>query len=294
MAANIIVLGLICTYLVLYAKCDQNFKCLFFVWNYKLLCFSLWLSLIDYLLDNNLISDNQHGFIKTRSTLTNLLNSLHHWIASLDSKKSTDIIYIDFAKPFDSISHPKLILKLKSYGVRGKLLSWITAWLSDRTQSVKIDHFFSFPKQVLSGILQGTVLGPLLFLIFINDLTDHIQPDAHPTLFADDLKIFSDQLQTSASSASGSLSSSSSLLQSTLNSIVTWSSTWQMTISIPKCSVLSISNSKTCVPSSGGTRAGRARATALAGVCSALVLALALALDCSLNFQIANKPQFLL
>ena len=177
-----------------------------------------------------------------------MLNSLHHWITSLDSKKSTDIIYIDFAKAFDSISHSKLILKLKSYGLRGKLLSWITAWLSDRTQSVKIDHFFSFPKQVSSGVLQGTVLGPLLFLIFINDLTDHIHPDAHPTLFADDLKIFSDQLQTSASSASGSLSSSSSLLQSTLNSIVTWSSTWQMTISIPKCSVLSISNSKTCVP----------------------------------------------
>ena len=85
----------------------------------------------------------------------------------------------------------------------------------------------------------------------MNDLTDqcdHIHPDAHPTLFADDLKIFSDQLQTSASSASGSLCSSSSLFQSTLNSIVTWSSTWQMTIYIPKCSVLSISNSKTCVP----------------------------------------------
>ena len=91
-------------------------------------------------------------------------------------------------------------------------------------------------------------LGPLLFLIFINDLTDHIHPDAHPTLFSDELKIFSDQFQTFASSASGSLCSSSSLLQSTLSSIVTWSSTWQMTIFIPKCSVLSISNSKTCVP----------------------------------------------
>ena len=100
--------------------------------------------------------------------------------------------------------------------------------------------------QVLSGVLQGTVLGPLLFLIFINDLTDHIHPDAHPTLFADDLKIFSYQPQTVASSTS--LSSSSSLLQTTLNSVVSWPSTWQMTISIPKCSVLAISNSKTCIP----------------------------------------------
>ena len=91
-------------------------------------------------------------------------------------------------------------------------------------------------------------MGPLLFSIFINDLTDHIHPDAHPTLFADDLKSFSDQLQTSASSASGSLCSSSSLLQSTLNPIVTWSSTWQRTIFIPKCSVLSMSNFKTCLP----------------------------------------------
>ena len=99
-------------------------------------------------------------------------------------------------------------------------------------------------------MFETNVLWPVVqTIININDLTDHIHPDAHPTLFADDLKIFSDQFQTSASSASGSLSSSSSLLQSTLNSIVIWSSTWQMTsISIPKCSVLSISNSKTCVP----------------------------------------------
>ena len=84
-------------------------------------------SLIDYLLDNNLIFDNQHGFIRTRSTLTNWLNSLHHWITSLDSKKSTDIIYIDFEKAFDSISHSKLIVELKSYGLRGKLISWSIA-----------------------------------------------------------------------------------------------------------------------------------------------------------------------
>ena len=77
---------------------------------------------------------------------------------------------------------------------------------------MKIDHFLSFPKPVLSGVSQGTALGHLLFM---NDSSDHIHPDVHPTLFADDLKIFSDQFQTSASSASGTLSSSSSLLQST-------------------------------------------------------------------------------
>ena len=138
----------------------------------------------NFLLSNNLLSKHQHGFIKNRSTLTCLLSSLKNWLSSLDLAKSTDAIYIDFAKAFDTVTHEKLLHKLTSYGIRGKLHGWISAWLSNRTQSVCIEGLLSPPKSVLSGVLQGSVLGPLLFLLFINDLIDTIPPEAHPTLYA--------------------------------------------------------------------------------------------------------------
>ena len=199
-------------------------------------------SMSSYLLSNNLISDSQHGFLKKRSTLSNLLYSVRHWLSSLNSGKSTDVIYVDFAKAFDSVSHSKLLHKLISYGVSGKLHAWISAWLSGRTQTVKLGSSFSSPKSVLSGILQGSVLGPLLFLIYINDLIDLLPPDSHPTLFADDLKLFSD---TSPVFIPGSKSLvASRLLQCSLDQLLLWSTLWQLPVSIPKCSILSISNSK--------------------------------------------------
>ena len=203
-------------------------------------------SLSHYLLSNNLLTDRQHGFIKSRSTLTNLLSCLRHWLSSLDSGRSTDIIYIDFAKAFDSVSHPKLLHKLKSYNILGKLFDWISAWLTGRTQSVKIHNFFSSFKSVLSGILQGSVLGPLLFLLFINDLCDSISPDVHPTFFADDLKLFTDEIPISSEFLPVYVYSP--ILQNSLNHLLSWSELWQLTISVPKCSILSISNSKSPKP----------------------------------------------
>ena len=168
------------------------------------------------------------------------------WLSSLNSGQSTDVIYIDFAKAFDTVSHPKLLHKLKSYGILGKLLQWITAWLTGRSQSVKLGDIYSSFKAVLSGVFQGSVLGPLLFLIFINDLPDNISPDANPTLFADDLKLSSDQKNIQVSSSP--LHVFCPILQTSLDSIHAWSILWQLHISIPKCSTLSISNVKSHKP----------------------------------------------
>ena len=190
--------------------------------------------------------DRRHGFIKSRFTLTNLLSCLRHWLSSLDSGRSTDVTYIDFAKAFDSVFHPKLSHKLKSYNILGKLFDWISAWLTGRTQSVRIHNFFSSFKSVLSGILQGSVLGPLLFLLCINDSCDSISHDVHPTFFADDLKLFTDEIPISSEFLPVYVYSP--LLQNSLNYLLSWSELWKLTISVPTCSILSISNSKSPKP----------------------------------------------
>ena len=114
----------------------------------------------NFLLSNNLLSKHQHGFIKNRSNLTCLLSSLKNWLSSLDLAESTDAIYIDFAEAFDTVTQEKLLYNLTSYGIRGELHLWISAWPFNRTQSVCIEGLLSPPKSVLSGVLQGFVLGP--------------------------------------------------------------------------------------------------------------------------------------
>ncbi|MCP4584377.1 reverse transcriptase domain-containing protein, partial [Pseudoalteromonas sp.] len=131
----------------------------------------------------------QHGFLKGRSTVTQLLECLHDWTSAIDSGQFVDVLYVDISKAFDSVSHPKLIAKLDRYGVRGHLLLWIKAFLADRRQRVVIDNKFSRWLPVESGVPQGSVLGPLLFLVYINDLP-YVVRYAQVKLFADDLKIY--------------------------------------------------------------------------------------------------------
>ena len=107
-----------------------------------------------------------------------------------DSKKPTDVIYFNFEKAFDTVCHEKLFLNLKSIGIKGTLIKWINAFLSNRTQKVIVNRTLSNEQKVTSGVPQGSVLGPLLFLIFINDLPKEIPEGIHCVMFADDLKIF--------------------------------------------------------------------------------------------------------
>ena len=147
--------------------------------------------LILFLKSHNLIDKQQHGFLKHHSTATNLLDSLNDWTISLSAHHSTTIAHIDFQRAFDSVSHEKLLHKLASYGISGNLLLWIKNFLTNRSQTVCIGLAHSNPCIVSSGIPQGSVLGPILFILFVNDIADPFGPTVKSKLFADDIKIYS-------------------------------------------------------------------------------------------------------
>ncbi len=137
---------------------------------------------------------------------------------------------MDFAKAFDSVSIPKLLLKLKSFGIQGLLLSCIESFLTDRHQRVKVGRVFSSKLSVISGVPQGSVLGPFLFLLFINDLPMIFDEQVESKLFADDLKSYNlDDYRLNPHST-----------QTSLDSLNEWTSRWQLKLAIPKCGSLTL------------------------------------------------------
>ena len=182
--------------------------------------------LVKHLEDNSLIHETQHGFRKGHSCLTNLLMFLDKVTGCIDTGDSVDVIFLDFAKAFDKVPHTRLAAKLKSHGIGGVLLKWISEWLSDRRQRVGIRGVFSDWLSVISGVPQGSVLGPILFLVYINDLDHGVKNWI--LKFADDTKIFS-----KVSSPEDRLR-----LQHDLDILVQWSEEWQMLFNVGKCKVM--------------------------------------------------------
>ena len=148
--------------------------------------------IVRHLENNQLIGETQHGFRKGRSCLTNILSFLDKVTSSIDSGSSIDVVFLDFAKAFDKVPHQRLLSKLKSHGISGKVFKWIENWLAGRVQSVQVKGINSIWEAVTSGVPQGSGLGPVLFLIYINDLDDDIL--SWILKFADDTKIFSSVL----------------------------------------------------------------------------------------------------
>ena len=134
-----------------------------------------------------LIVPGQHGFVPNKACVTNLLETLDIITDALKRGNSVDLVLLDFAKAFDKVSHAKLIQKLEAYGINKTLVKWIESFLTGRKQRVVIGDNSSEWEDVTSSVPQGSVLGPLLFTVFINDLPDRVKNECR--LYADDSKL---------------------------------------------------------------------------------------------------------
>ena len=192
--------------------------------------------LMSHMEDEELLSKHQHGFRARRSCSSQLIEVLDEWSACLESGEPVDTLYLDFRKAFDSVPHQRLLRKLEYYGITGKLKQWIAAFLSGRLQQVTIRGCCSPWVPVSSGVPQGSVLGPALFIIYINDLADVVCSSIK--IFADDTKIY----------RSVSPNSGSEQLQRDLDAVVAWSDMWQLPFSDTKCKVLHLGSGNPCQP----------------------------------------------
>lgn len=181
---------------------------------------------------NKSLSIYQHGFMEKRSTVTNLALITQDISETIDAQGQVDVVYTDFSKAFDTISHTIIILKLMDFGLSSNLINLFTSYLNNRVQYVAYNGFRSDVYTATSGVPQGSNLGPLLFLLFIDDLTKSI--DCHKLLFADDLKIYFDINNIN----------DCIFLQSQINSLEEWCNTFKLKLNESKCKVISYSRKK--------------------------------------------------
>ena len=182
----------------------------------------------EFLLEKQWLSTSQHGFMAGRSCLTNLLEAFEAWTRLLDEGHGIDVIFLDYKKAFDTVPHKRLLVKLKQLGLPVKVIAWIRDFLTGRQMRVMMQGSFSDWVRVISGVPQGSVLGPLLFLIFVNDLPQWVTNSMK--MFADDTKIWTviDGPEDSKR------------LQEDLDTLMKWSQSWLLKFNPEKCKVMHI------------------------------------------------------
>ena len=183
--------------------------------------------LLEHLSSNQLLSDAQFGFRSGRSTVMLLLLATHQWHTTLESHKQVACVFFDLRKAFDSVPHQALLNKLHNLQVPGTLLLWLINYLSNRHQQVILNGSSSTSLPVKSGVPQGSILGPLLFLTYINDLCNiPLSPGTKLMLFADDIMLFKPI----------SASHDAALFQADVNLVNDWVSNNHLTINTNKSS----------------------------------------------------------
>lgn len=188
----------------------------------------------DFLESRNFLSQYQHGFRKHMSTVTQLVCTVHDFAQALDMNGQLDALFLDFSKAFDKVPHGKLLYKLECIGLPSCVLQWIRAYLRDRQQFVEIMNFSSKTLSVTSGVPQGSVLGPLLFLIYINDLSDVVHGGVAIRLFADDCVLFKNITAPN----------DHTILQANLEAIHEWCIRWGMQLNAQKTVLLRVTRKK--------------------------------------------------
>ena len=185
---------------------------------------------VEHLTQNRLIHSSQHGFIKNKSCLTNLLEFLETVTEEFDEGRPMDLIYLDFSKAFDIVPTCRLLSKLQAHRIEGNVLNWMKGWLTGRRQRVVLNGEKSDWADVTSGVPQGSVLGPVAFVIFINDLDQGADLIKSVLKFADDTKLAHTVLDEGDRDE----------LQTTLNNLCDWSDKWCMRFNTGKCKVLHV------------------------------------------------------
>ena len=185
-------------------------------------------SLVEHFNNNNLFHINQYGLMKGRSTSLQLLKLMDIWSEAVDDGNEIDVLYTDFEKAFDKVNHRKLLMKLNMYGVNNNVIEWIGEYLKNRKFQVRVNGEMSELFDVRSGVPQGSVLGPVLFVIYVNDIFELWDGAIDMYLYADDAKIF-----TVVKSIDDQY-----LFQQCMNKLIIWCDTWDIKLNIDKYNVI--------------------------------------------------------
>ena len=190
--------------------------------------------IVKHIIENELSCHQQHGFTKGRSTTTNLLEALNVWSEAMMHGIPVDVLFLDYSKAFDAVPHQRLIQQVKSFGIHGEALQWISSFLSNRRQRVRVNGQLSDFKPVLSGVPQGSILGPILFTLFVNNIPDEISNII--SMYADDTKVYAAVISDAESHS----------LADDLKAAQEWAQKMQMKFNQAKCHVMHLGRNNPC------------------------------------------------